>query len=117
MNGKLKFEFNPSWGGKGLKTWLLRYLVILSTVIIFFNLIYNQDSILSSKSISFLAMENYGVHIPAIPDYFKKIIIPIFFILGIVLFFKTIGFLLYIGFSMVLFFFRILNYSILKFKG
>lgn len=70
---------------------------MLCTVIIFLNLIYTQDSILSSKSISFLAIENYGVHIPVIPDYFKIIIIPIYFILGIVCFFKTIGFLLYIG--------------------
>lgn len=117
MNGILKLEFNPLWGRKGLKLWLLRCLVIFCTVIIFLNLIYTQDSILSSKSISFLGFENYGVHIPEIPDYFKKIIIPIFFMLGIVLFFKKIGIFLYIGFSMVLLFFRILNYSIVKFKG
>lgn len=117
MNGILKFEFNPSWGKKGLKLWLFRYLVIFCTVIIFLNLIYTQDSILSSKTFSILAIENYGVYIPAIPDYFKMIIIPIFFILEIVLFIKTIGILLYIGFSMVVFFFRILNYSIVKFKG
>ncbi|MGH1205360.1 hypothetical protein ACQVVA_23895 [Bacillus paranthracis] len=106
MKDRLKIEFNPSWGKKGLKIWLLRYLVMLCTVIIFLNLIYPQDSILSSKSISFLAIENYGVHIPVIPDYFKKIIIPIYFILGIVWFFKTIGLLLYIGVAALVWFFK-----------
>ncbi|PEP54060.1 hypothetical protein CN557_08345 [Bacillus wiedmannii] len=116
MNGRLRIEFNPSWGEKGLKFWLLSYIVIFSTVIIFLNLIYTQDSILSSNSISFLAIENYGVHMPAIPAYFKMIIAPIFFILGIELFIKTIGFLFYIVLSTVLFLFRILNYSIVRLK-
>lgn len=116
MNGGLRFEFNPSWGKKGLKFWLLSYIMIFSTVIILLNLIYNQDSILSSNSISFLAIENYGVQMPAIPTYFKMIIAPIFFILGIVLFIKTIGFLFYIVLSTVLLLFRILNYSIVRLK-
>ncbi|MBK4744287.1 MULTISPECIES: hypothetical protein [Bacillus] len=117
MNGSLKFEFKALRGEKGLKFWLLSYVVILSTVIIFLNLIYTQDSILSSNSISFLAIENYGVHMPAIPAYFKMIIAPIFFILGIVLFIKTIGFLFYIVLLTVLLLLSILNYSIVKLKG
>ncbi len=116
VNGRLKFEFKPSRGEKGLKFWLLSYVVILSTLIIFLNLIYTQDSILSSNSISFLAIENYGVHMPVIPAYFKMIIAPIFFILGIVLVIKTIGFLFYIVLSTVLLLFRILNYSIVRLK-
>ncbi|AJA23548.1 TPA: hypothetical protein ACR3Z0_006155 [Bacillus thuringiensis] len=114
MRGEVIFKVNPLWGKgvkKELKFWLLKYLVIFCAVIIFLNLIYTQDSILSSKSISVLALENYGVHIPAISDYFKMIIIPIFVILGIVLLFKTLGLLLYIVCSIFILFFHIVGVS------
>ncbi|HDR8408413.1 TPA: hypothetical protein QC295_001602 [Bacillus cereus] len=111
MRGEVIFKVNPLWVKrvkKELKFWLLKYLVIFCAVIILLNFLYVQDSILSSKTISVLALESYGVHIPAISDYFKMILIPIFVISGIALLFKTLGLLLFIGFSMVILFFRII---------
>ncbi|AJQ62694.1 hypothetical protein BTT_63870 (plasmid) [Bacillus thuringiensis serovar morrisoni str. 4AA1] len=114
MRGEVIFKVNPLWvkrEKKELKFWLLKYLVIFCAVIIFLNFLYDQDSILSSKTISVLALESYGVHIPAIPDYFKMILIPIFVILGIVLLFKTLGLLLYIVCLIFILLFHIVGVS------
>lgn len=56
------------------------------------------DNELDSYYFRALEEKNIFLNEKQIPAYFKMIIIPIFFILGIVLFIKTIGFLFYIVF-------------------